>query len=194
MQLIIATHNKHKIIEFSRILEPLGIEIITADLSEAEETGKTFAENAKIKAESACKETGLPAVADDSGICVDALGGSPGVYSARYGGEGKNDADRVNLLLEEMKNISENERGAHFTSAISCVFPNGDVITAEGKCFGSIAYECSGEGGFGYDPIFLQEGKTFGELSDKEKDERSHRGKSLREFAVKLESYLKDKG
>lgn len=191
MKVLIATHNAHKIEEFSRILSPLGVEVITAEISEPVEDGMTFAENAKIKAESACKETGLPAVADDSGICVDALGGKPGIHSARYGGDGLDDKGRLNLLLEEMKSVPSGERGAHFASAICCVFPNGDVINAEGKCFGKIAFEEDGDGGFGYDPIFMQDGMSFGKLSPKEKDERSHRGKALREFAEKLNKYLK---
>lgn len=190
MKLLIATHNAHKITEFTRILAPLGIEIVTAELTEPEETGKTFAENAFIKAASACKETGLPAVADDSGICVDALGGAPGIYSARYGGEGLDDRGRLKKLLADMKDVPDEKRGAHFTSAICCVFPGGDRVDAEGKCFGTLAREAVGEGGFGYDPIFLQDGISFGELPPDEKDKRSHRGKSLREFAVKLAAYL----
>ncbi|WP_099205760.1 RdgB/HAM1 family non-canonical purine NTP pyrophosphatase [Scatolibacter rhodanostii] len=190
MKLVIATHNQHKVEEFQRILAPLGVEIVTADISEPIEDGITFAENAKIKAESACKETSMPAVADDSGICVDALDGAPGVYSARYGGEGLDDVGRLELLLANMEDVPAENRQAHFTSAICCVFPNGDVIEAEGKCFGTIAHEADGEGGFGYDPIFMQEGLSFGRLSPAEKDKRSHRGKSLREFAVKLNDYL----
>ncbi len=193
MKLLIATHNTHKVEEFSRILAPLEIEIVTADISEPIENGKTFAENAFIKAEAACKETGMPAVADDSGICVDSLDGAPGVYSARYGGEGLDDRGRLLKLLEDMENVPEDKRQANFTSAISCVFPNGDRIDAQGKCFGTIGYEPKGESGFGYDPIFMQGDISFGELSDAEKDKRSHRGKSLREFAKKLEEYLKDK-
>lgn len=193
MELLISTHNAHKIEEFSRILEPLGVKVITADISEPIEDGTTFAENAKIKAESACKETGLPAVADDSGICVHALDGKPGIHSARYGGDGLDDKGRLNLLLEEMKNVPIGERQAYFASAICCVFPNGDIIQAEGKCFGEIAFEADGEGGFGYDPIFMQDGKSFGKLSPKEKDERSHRGKALRKFAEKLNKYLEER-
>lgn len=191
MKFVIATHNEHKVTEFKRILEPMSIEVITADISEPEETGKSFAENAFIKAKSACEETGLPAVADDSGISVDALGGAPGIYSARYGGEGLTDRDRVNLLLDEMKDVPLEKRGAHFTSAICCVFPSGDRIDAHGACFGEIGYEIRGEGGFGYDPIFMQGDVSFGELSPDEKDARSHRGKSLKDFAEKLEAYLK---
>ena len=194
MDMIIATHNKHKVEEFSRILKPLGVNILTADLTEAEENGTTFRENAYIKAKSACDETGLPCIADDSGLAVDYLNGEPGVYSARYAEEGK----RKLTVLEKLKDVPEAERGAHFTSAIACVFPNGDVIEAEGHCFGRITHELRGNGGFGYDPIFMctEEGcmnKTFGEASPEEKDAVSHRGKSLREFVIKLEKYLQTK-
>lgn len=195
MDMIIATHNKHKVEEFSRILAPLGVTIRTAALTEAEETGTTFRENAYLKAKSACDETGLPCIADDSGLSVDALDGAPGVYSARYAPEGQ----RKQTVLQKLENVPDDKRGAHFTSAICCVFPNGDVLEAEGRCHGSIAHECRGAGGFGYDPIFLcaEEGcagKTFGEASPEEKDAVSHRGRSLRLFVEKLENYLKDKG
>lgn len=190
MELVIATHNMHKVEEFQRILEPLSITIRTAELSEPEETGKTFMENARIKAEAACEETGLPAVADDSGICVDALNGAPGIYSARYGGDELDDKGRVRLLLSELEFVQKDKRSAHFSSAICCVFPNGDRVEAEGRCYGEIGYEPDGDNGFGYDPVFLQEGLSFGRLSGEEKDRRSHRGQALRLFAEKLEIYL----
>lgn len=193
MELVIATHNLHKVKEFERILKPLNIKVITADISEPEETGKTFMENAFIKAEAACKETGLPAVADDSGICVDALDGAPGIYSARYGGDLLDDRGRVRLLLFEMEHIPKEARGAHFTSAICCVFPDGSKLEAEGRCYGEIGYSMDGDEGFGYDPIFLQDGVSFGKLSGEEKDKRSHRGKSLKLFAEKLSEHIKNK-
>lgn len=187
MKLIIATHNEHKITEFKRMLEPMGIEVATAELSEPEENGITFMENAFIKAESAVRETGLPSVADDSGISVNALDGEPGVYSARFAPQG----EKRKKVLQLLEGVPEEKRGAHFTSAICCVFPNGDRVEAEGKCFGKIAPESRGENGFGYDSIFMQEdGLTFGEISDAEKDKRSHRGIALKEFAVKLQEYL----
>lgn len=186
MKFVIATHNKGKIVEFRRILEPMGIEVTGAKLSEAEETGTTFAENAFIKARAACEETGLPAVADDSGLCVDYLGGAPGIYSARFAEPGK----RRLTVLEKLQGVPREERGAHFVSAVCAVFPNGDKIEAEGKCFGLIAQESRGENGFGYDSIFEQEGRTFGEMSAEEKDERSHRGKAFAEFEEKLKQYL----
>ncbi|MEG1428083.1 MAG: RdgB/HAM1 family non-canonical purine NTP pyrophosphatase, partial [Oscillospiraceae bacterium] len=160
MKLIIATHNQHKVEEFSRILTPLGIEIAEAIISEAEETGVTFAENAYIKAKSACLETGLPAIADDSGLCVDFLHGEPGIYSARYAAPGFRKA----VLLEKMRNVPQELRTAHFVSAISCVFPNGDVLSAQGECTGKITCELRGENGFGYDPIFAVGEKTFGQM------------------------------
>lgn len=188
MKLVIATHNKGKIVEFKRILEPMGIEVVTAELSEPEETGKTFGENAYIKAKAACEETGLPAVADDSGLCVDYLDGAPGIYSARFAEPGK----RRLTVLSKLQGVPKEQRGAHFTSAVCCVFPNGDRIDAEGKCYGTIAFESRGENGFGYDSIFEQEGRTFGEMTNEEKDARSHRGFAFQEFEKKLREYLKD--
>ena len=190
MKFVIATHNKGKVVEFQRLLEPMGIEAVMMDISEPEETGATFQENAFIKAESACKETGLPAVADDSGLCVDYLGGAPGVYSARFAEPGR----RRLTVLEKLKGVPAEQRGAHFVSAVCCVFPNGDKIEAEGKCFGTIAFESRGENGFGYDSIFQQEGRTFGEMTAAEKDARSHRGKAFAAFEEKLREYLKQKG
>ena len=188
LKFIIATHNKHKIEEFRRILVPMGIEVGTEKLTEAEETGITFMENAYIKAKSACDETGLPCVADDSGLCVDYLDGEPGIYSARYAPEGQ----RKTTILAKLKNIPLEQRGAHFISAICCVFPNGDVIKAEGKCSGAIAFEQKGDSGFGYDPIFLVGKKTFAEMTGEEKDAISHRGNSLKLFEKELKKYMKN--
>ncbi len=194
MKFIVATHNQGKLREFRRILTPLGVEVETAELTEPEETGTTFAENAYIKAKAALDETGLPAIGDDSGLCVDALNGEPGVYSARYAEVGK----RRLKVLGKLEGLPEEARGAHFTCSICCVFPNGDTITAEGMTFGHIAHESRGENGFGYDPIFISDegaakGKSFAEATGEEKDSVSHRGRALRSFAEKLESYLKAK-
>lgn len=192
MKYIIATHNPHKLEELARILAPLGIEAVTdtmlgITLTEAEETGTTFAENAYLKAALACKESGLPAIADDSGLCIDALDGAPGVLSARYAEPGS----RKKTVLAQLADVPPEERGAYFASAVCCVFPNGDTVTAEGICPGSIGYECRGEGGFGYDPIFVTEnGRTFAELSAEEKDAISHRGVAMRKFARLLAEYL----
>ena len=189
MELIVATHNPGKIKEFERILRPLSVSVRTAELSEVEETGATFEENALLKARAACRETGLPAVADDSGLAVDALGGAPGVYSARYAGPGAADAQRIEKLLRALRDVPMERRGAKFVCAVCCAFPNGDVVTARGECGGSVAFAPRGEGGFGYDPVFLIGEKSFGELSAGEKDRISHRGRALRAFAEKLKEY-----
>ena len=197
MKFIIATNNNKKLIELSRILNPLGIEAVSAKemgvkLDDVEETGSTFAENAFIKANAALILTNIPAIADDSGLCVDCLDGRPGIYSARYAGENATDSDRIAKLLDEMKDVPKDKRTAHFVSAIACVFPNGDKIEVEGKCIGTIAFEPDGEGGFGYDPVFLYNGVSFGKLSPEEKDKVSHRGNSLRLLQEKLKIYLEE--
>ena len=182
--LIIATHNQKKLAELERILKPLGFCAQTAEqagflLCEVEETGSTFEENAFLKADAAMRQTGFPAVADDSGLEVDALGGAPGIYSARYAGEGATDAQRNEKLLGELAGVPAERRTARFVSAVCCVFPNGEVVRARGECEGSIAFATGGTGGFGYDPLFLVGGKTYAELSDAEKDAVSHRGRAL---------------
>jgi XTP/dITP diphosphohydrolase len=183
---VIATHNRNKVKEFGRILAPLNIEGKTMPLGEVEETGTTFAENAFLKADAACRQTGMPAVADDSGLMVEALNGAPGVYSARYAGENATDADRIKKLLSNLKDVPEEKRAAKFVCAICCVFPDGKRIEAQGECHGTIAFAPRGNGGFGYDPVFLLDGKTFGELDPREKDRVSHRGRALALFAEKL--------
>lgn len=195
MKFILATHNPGKLREMADILSHLGVEVVSpADMGitvEVEETGATFAENAMLKAKAICAASGLPAIADDSGLCVDALNGGPGVYSARYGGEGLDDKGRYTLLLNSMR--GQTTRAAHFACAIACAFPGGKTLTAEGRCDGAIAFAPLGGGGFGYDPVFLvpEKGKTFGQLTAEEKSEISHRGRALRDFSAKLETYLK---
>ena len=195
MRFVLATHNPGKLREMGEILKDFGIEVVSPrDLGitvDVEETGTTFAENALLKAKAICKEANLPAIADDSGLCVDALNGAPGVYSARYGGEGLDDKGRYMLLLSSLRGAPT--RAAHFACAVACAFPNGDTLTAEDRCDGSIAYAPLGEGGFGYDPVFLLPGtgKTFGQLTQEEKSAVSHRGRALKDFAGKLEAYLK---
>ena len=190
---VLATHNPGKLKEMAQILEKFHVEVVMpADLGvdvDVEETGTTFAENAMLKAKAVCAASGLPAIADDSGLCVDALQGAPGVYSARSGGEGLDDAGRNRLLLENMRGQA---RGAKFVSVITCCFPNGDVISARGECPGTIAFAPMGEGGFGYDPLFFipHLKKTFAQLTPEEKNAISHRGKALEAFKVKLEEYL----
>lgn len=193
MKLIMATHNQKKLREMERILAPLSITVQTADLPEVEETGSTFAENAFLKAQSACQHTGLPAVADDSGLAVDALNGAPGIYSARYGGEGLTDEDRVQKLLAALEGVPEAERTARFVCSICCVFPDGTVLRAEDSCEGIIGDAPVGDHGFGYDPVFMRGDRSFAQYSDAEKDAVSHRGKALRTFFQKLKAYY-DKG
>ncbi len=193
MDFLIATHNKKKQAEMQRMLGPLGISVKTADdlgieLTEVEEDGTTFHENARIKALSGCRESGLPCIADDSGLCVDFLGGAPGIYSARYSGEHGNDKQNNEKLLKELENVEKEKRTAYFACSISCCFPDGREITAEGKCYGYIGFEEQGDGGFGYDPLFITEKGCFGQLSAEEKDEISHRGNALRELKEKLKS------
>ena len=191
---VLATHNPGKLREMGAILSGLGVEVVSpADLGltvDVEETGSTFSENAMLKAKAVCAEAGIPAIADDSGICVDALNGGPGVYSARYGGEGLDDAGRCALLLSSMR--GQTTRAAHFTCAIACAFPNGDTLTAEGRCDGAIAFALMGKDGFGYDPIFFYppKAKTFAQLTAEEKSAVSHRGKALAVFAEHLRAYL----
>lgn len=192
MKFIIATHNQKKLKELQRILEPLGIDVITGDLTEVEETGTTFTENSRLKAESACKESGLPAVADDSGLVVDALNGAPGVYSARYAGENATDAQRIEKLLHEMKDVPQEQRTARFVSVVSCVFPDGKIITAEGVCEGTIGFLPKGQGGFGYDPVFMVGDKSYAEMTAEEKDKISHRGLALGKLVEQLKQWKKN--
>lgn len=190
-EFIIATNNKNKVIEIERILSPLGITAVTAgergiDLGDVVEDGDSFAANAYIKAKHAYDLCRTPVIADDSGLCVDALDGRPGVYSARYGGEDTSYLDKIGLLLEEMKDVPDGERTAHFSCAVCCILDDNTVIEVEGRCEGEIAHTPSGDGGFGYDPIFTVNGRSFASLSAEEKDERSHRGNALRMLREKL--------
>ena len=187
MKYVMATHNPNKLLELQRILEPLHIEAATADLCDVEETGTTFAENAFLKARAACEQTGLPAVADDSGLAVDALDGVPGVYSARYAGPDATDTQRMEKLLDAIRDVPAERRTARFVSAICVVYPDGERIDVEGVCEGRVAFAPRGCDGFGYDPIFLVGDRTYAELSPAEKDAVSHRGKALRELAALLE-------
>lgn len=187
MKIIIATHNKHKLREMSRILSPMGYEVVTdtdlgIELTDAEENGETFLDNARIKAESGCKESGLPCIADDSGLCVDALGGAPGVFSARYSGIHGDDEGNNRKLLAELEGVPTEKRTAHFACAICVSFPDGSEVTATGKCEGYIGYEKKGSNGFGYDPLFMVGDRSLAEMSAEEKDAISHRGNALKEL------------
>lgn len=187
MKVVLASQNRHKLEEMQNILGALGMEVMLerdagVDV-EVEETGTTFAENSLLKAHAVFDATGLATVADDSGLMVDALGGAPGVYSARYGGL-HTDAERIALLLENMKDVPEEARTAQFVCAVTCLLPDGRKIAVQGVCPGVILRAPRGEGGFGYDPVFYlpEFGKTFAELAGEEKNRISHRGRALREF------------
>ncbi|MDD6620084.1 MAG: RdgB/HAM1 family non-canonical purine NTP pyrophosphatase [Eubacteriales bacterium] len=195
MDFILATNNMKKLAEMQRILSPLGINVVTAKmlgitLEDVEEDGEIFEDNAKLKARAACKETGLPAIADDSGLCVDYLNGAPGVYSARFAGEHGNDEKNNDLLLEKLEDVPMEKRDAHYVCAICCTFPDGREIVVRGECHGKIGFERDGNEGFGYDPLFLVDGRSFGRYTAEEKDKISHRGNALRLLATELEKYL----
>ena len=191
MEFVIASHNQKKIREIAAILGTLGLsfEPLPGGAPEPEETGPTFEENALIKARAACALTGKPAIADDSGLAVDALGGAPGIYSARYC-EGS-DLDRNAFLLRSMEGIPDGRRQARFVSAVACAFPNGDALTVRGECGGEILREAHGAGGFGYDPLFWYPpaGCTFAELPAEEKNRVSHRARALQKMKQALGEY-----
>lgn len=187
MKLILASKNPHKLAELDTILSGLGLEVaLESEFGldiEVEETGTTFEENSFLKAQAVMAASGRPAIADDSGLMVDALDGAPGVYSARFGHK-NSDRERVEYLLEKLKDVPEAQRTAQFVSVITCLFPDGRKIVAKGVCPGRITFAPRGESGFGYDPIFYLEefGKTYAELRPEEKNAVSHRGRALREF------------
>ena len=193
MKVVLASKNPHKLVEISAILKPLDVELVLeSDLGvdvEVEETGSTFEENSFLKANAVRKATGLPALADDSGIAVDALGGAPGVHYARYGDDpALDDWGRLLLLLKNTEQVPDGQRQAQFVSVITLVYPDGRVIQARGEAHGELLREAHGEGGFGYDPIFYYPpaGKTFAELTAGEKNQVSHRAKALKLFYEKL--------
>lgn len=190
MKMIAATRNQHKLVEFRRILEPLGYSVVSQEDVcpgiEVVEDGLTFAENARKKAWEIFCRTGQPCIADDSGLCVEALAGEPGVYSARYAGEQHDDAANNAKLLYNLSQIPAGMRGAHFASAICCVLDKDDIIACEGHCNGQIAFELHGDNGFGYDPLFMVGEHSFAELSGPEKDSISHRGVALRLFEQEM--------
>lgn len=208
MVICAASNNAGKLKELRRILERMGHEVkslrelgITLD---PEETGTTFAENARIKAEACCKASGLPTVADDSGLCVDALHGAPGVYSARYAGHHGDDAANNAKLLAEMENVPAGQRTARFVSAVCFLLPDGRELLVEGECPGTVAFTETGSNGFGYDPLFvpdrvgLPDGTTaentarrsYAELADGEKDAISHRGRAMEKLDARLPAFL----
>lgn len=200
MKIVIASRNRKKIEELRRILEGLNITLLSANdfpyLEEVIEDGENFEENALKKARYVCKETGLPALADDSGLEVEALGGKPGVKSARYAGESANDEDNINKLLREMHNIPHNRRNARFVCCIALVFPDGEERVFWGFVRGNITEYPKGTSGFGYDPVFVPEGYkiTFAEMKPDEKDRISHRREAidkLKKFLLKWRNFYK---
>lgn len=202
MKIVAATNNKHKVSELTALFENSDTELVTLReigfTDEIVEDGATFLENARIKAMAVHKATGLAAIADDSGLCVDALGGEPGIYSARYASEdGENSDDTKNneKLLSKLDKIPENERTARFVSALCFIDADGTEVSAIGKCEGIITREARGEGGFGYDPLFFfpSFGKTFGELTAEEKNEVSHRANAVKVLKEKLCEYFSKK-
>lgn len=195
MDFILATNNMKKLAEMQRILSPLGINVVTAKmlgvtLEDVEEDGETFEDNAKLKARTACKEMNMPAIADDSGLCVDYLNGAPGIFSARFAGEHGNDEKNNDLLLEKLDGVPLEKRTAHYVCAICCTFPDGREIVVRGECSGVIGFERDGNEGFGYDPLFLVDGKAFGRYTAEEKDKISHRGNALRLLTKELEKII----
>ena len=196
MKVILASKNQHKLTELSAILSQLGFEIALEseyglDI-DVEETGTTFEENSFLKAEAVMKASGLPVLADDSGLMVDCLNGAPGVYSARYGHK-NSDRERTAYLLENMKNVPEGKRGAKFVCVITCLWPDGRKIVARGECPGVIAFEPHGENGFGYDPVFYlpELGMTYAELPSGQKNAISHRARALQDFCRKYQEVEK---
>ncbi len=194
MKAILASNNPGKLKEMNQILSALGMEVLSQKQAgitlDVEETGQTFAENSLLKAEAVCRAAGAIAIADDSGLVVEALDGAPGVYSHRYGSPALDDAGRNHFLLQNMQ--GQSNRAAHFACVITCCFPDGRSLTAEGICPGEIAHAPEGENGFGYDPIFYlpQLNKTFAQLSDEEKNALSHRGKALQKLVELLQGAL----
>lgn len=184
-RLLLATNNPGKVREFRRLLADSGFESVTpAELGlalEVEETGATYADNAALKAEAFATAGGCLALADDSGIEVDALGGKPGMYSARYGGPGLDDAGRTDLLLRELEGVPEEGRGARYRAVVALAGPGAETKCFEGVQEGTIGFRRKGERGFGYDPVFLlADGRAQAEISDEEKDQVSHRGQAVR--------------
>ena len=198
MKVILASQNQHKLVELSAILSQLGFEIaLESEYGlhvDVDETGTTFEENSLLKAEAVMKASGMPVLADDSGLMVDALDGAPGVYSARYGHK-SSDAERIAYLLEKLKDVPAERRTAKFVCVITCLWPDGRRIVARGECPGQILFAPKGTGGFGYDPVFYlpELEKTYAELAPEEKNAISHRGNALKILKEELRNYYADK-
>lgn len=191
-KIVLASHNQGKISEISKMLEPFNIQVLSAvdlNLPDVEETGTTFEENARIKADELCKISGLPCLADDSGLCVNALNGRPGVYSARYAPN--RDFDKgMDKLLKEIKDSGSQDRSAYFASVMAFAVPGEETKVFEGRVNGTITKTKEGTAGIGYDPIFIPDGynKTFGNFTKEEKNKISHRGNACKKFVAYLES------
>jgi XTP/dITP diphosphohydrolase len=198
-RVVLATRNAHKVVELRRILtdvETAGFEVVGTDafpgLADVAETGTTFAENALLKAHAVAAATGLPAVADDSGLCVDVLGGAPGVFSARWAGRHGDDLANLQLLLAQLADVPDDRRGAHFACAAAVALPDGAERVVEGRLQGRVVRFPRGGNGFGYDPVFVPDGetRTTAELSPAEKDAISHRGRAFRALAPVVRELL----
>ncbi|HEX2916410.1 MAG TPA: RdgB/HAM1 family non-canonical purine NTP pyrophosphatase [Chloroflexia bacterium] len=204
MRILVATNNKNKLAEFQRMLNLPGVQFLTPEEAglpadfDVEETGLTFEENAELKATQYARAANLPAMADDSGLVVDALNGEPGIYSKRYAGENATDPQRIALLLSKIADVPDEKRTGRFVAAIALANPDGRiVVTCRGISEGTIAWEPRGSNGFGYDPIFLPagfHGRTFAELNDEEKDAISHRGNAFRLIRPDIETYVEHAG
>ncbi|MDE3839817.1 non-canonical purine NTP pyrophosphatase [Bacillus methanolicus] len=195
-EVIIATKNRGKAKEFATMFEPKGFQVKTLldypEIGDVEETGSTFEENAILKAESVAKQLGKMVIADDSGLMIDALDGRPGIYSARYAGEEKNDEANIDKVLKELEGVNDDERTARFYCALAVAFPNQPTLTFSGTCEGLILKERRGANGFGYDPVFyvVEKGKSMAELLPEEKNQISHRANALRKLKKQLDTLL----
>ena len=193
MRAVLASKNAHKLEEISKIVEQFDLQLVLqSELGidvDVEETGTTFEENSMLKARAVMEKSGLPAIADDSGLMVDALDGAPGIYSARFGGDRcHSDRERYEYLLSLLENVPEEQRTARFVSVITLLYPDGTAVVARGECPGMILCGPRGENGFGYDPVFLfeEDGKTMAEMTPERKNEISHRARALQALAAKL--------
>ena len=198
VQLVLATRNAKKLAELDRLLAGAGLDVeilgsaVFSDLPEIEETGSTFAENSLIKARAVAAHTGLIAIADDSGLCVDALNGQPGIYSARWAGQGATDESNVDLVLEQIREVEPARRTAHFACAAALVLPSGEEYVVQGQVNGVLLTQRRGVGGFGYDPIFLPDGFdiTTAEMTSEQKDAISHRGQAMRALVLVIQEHV----
>ena len=198
VQLVLATRNAKKLAELDRLLAGAGLDVqivgsdAFSELPEIEETGSTFAENSLIKARAVSTHTGLIAIADDSGLCVDALDGQPGIYSARWAGEGATDESNLDLVLEQIRDIEPARRTAHFACAAALVLPSGEEYVVQGQVNGVLLTQRRGVGGFGYDPIFLPDGFdiTTAEMTSEQKDAISHRGQAMRALVPVIQEHV----